>query len=256
MRGCNAATRRVVVSAKMRGDTTAARGRQQKGRLISPRALMIDCVVSIIISIFNEPAGKPVCFSSKSKRSASALTCSGIVIFGKRNHEIVWQLALRTSRPKSKQKCRGCASCGLRSSSVKGLMRMPIKGGSVLSASPCSHFAGRGARRDHPLLRRGDCHNHLQSRCESLRLVRAVVFRSRGCRSRWASQAGLVFVANGSGMVLEIRRSFISSRASQVICAAPGKPIAFAKTQKSGANWSSERRASAPSAFSRIGFKR
>jgi hypothetical protein len=96
---------------------------------------MMDCVVSIIISIFNEPAASPACFSSKSKMSARAATCSGVVIFGCVTTKLsgswppVWSSKVET-------KISSVRILRARNSSLNGLMRMPMNGGSDPAAIP------------------------------------------------------------------------------------------------------------------------
>jgi hypothetical protein len=105
------------------------------GRLMRPLASMIDCVVSIIISNFRLPAASPFCFSRRSRRAASVATCSGIVIFGNVTTKLSGKLPPLCSR-RAETKISSVRKLRARNSSLNGLMRMPMNGGSVPSLLP------------------------------------------------------------------------------------------------------------------------
>ena len=137
------------------------------GRPISPRSLMMDCVVSIIISIFSEFVGRFRLGSSASKMSARAETCAGITIFGSVMTKFSGNCPF-VSLTNVVKKRSSVRILRLYNSSEKVLMRMPINGGRVPASKPlATSFAPKRCVR--LPRRRGACRSRLQNQCGNLR---------------------------------------------------------------------------------------
>ena len=174
--GGDVATRGVIISTKMSCHATPSSSGQQQ------RQIDLAAIVDDRLSGFDHhfklqaiPAARSVSFSSSSKRSARAETCSGIVIFGNVTTKFSgsWPSVFSNSVETKISSVRRLRS---RNSSLKGLIRMPMNGGRVsfLSLPPLRLQRQQRARL---LLRRADFHNHLQSQCENLQPVRAAASR-------------------------------------------------------------------------------
>jgi len=88
---------------------------------------MIDCVVSIMISIFSESFGKPSRLSRLARIIAQVATCVGVTTFGSVTMKLGGSLPLVSSA----RRVRKMSSVRIERtlhSSEKVLMRMPMKG--------------------------------------------------------------------------------------------------------------------------------